>query len=406
MPLASSPSADSDSLDARVISCAILTLVISAVVVALRFYTRCRIIHALGAEDWFILVAWVFALGSSIGTWKQAYWALGQHLDTVTPQELSFFLRAVWWTMILYIVSFTSTKISILLLYIRVLTSYENFRRGAWAMLILVTIGGASIFVTSMTACIPLNKYWDLDTEGYCHPTGVWWYNTGFLIGTDFLIFLLPMPVLIGLRMPMRQKWELLGVFAIGFFICLISIFRVIWLTQLAGSVDYTYDNTPLAEWTCVELNTAIVCASLVTLKPLYHKVFPPKQHLMLDGETAQRDHPMTIGGLRIRPLQEGHYVDMYDQSSRPMTGTRSPRSGSMGRNHDTASDDTLVGLGRCDSASSHFGYTPHPTLILTLPPKSLQADIREAEKNRRLPLARISALSSSDQSDDSVRVW
>lgn len=54
-----------DSLSAGVIACAIVSLVIAAVAVAARFYTRAVIIRALAPEDWFVLAAWVgFVLAS------------------------------------------------------------------------------------------------------------------------------------------------------------------------------------------------------------------------------------------------------------------------------------------------------------------------------------------------------
>lgn len=38
---------------------------------------------------------------------------------------------------------------------------------------------------------------------------------------------------------------------------------------------DYTWDNTGLTNWSCVELNMAIICPSLSTLKPLLFCLFP-----------------------------------------------------------------------------------------------------------------------------------
>lgn len=42
-----------------VIACYAVTLVLSGVAVGARFYTRGRIQHVLGREDWAILAAWV-----------------------------------------------------------------------------------------------------------------------------------------------------------------------------------------------------------------------------------------------------------------------------------------------------------------------------------------------------------
>jgi len=42
-----------------VIACYVVTLLLSGAAVGARFYTRGRIQHVLGREDWTILVAWV-----------------------------------------------------------------------------------------------------------------------------------------------------------------------------------------------------------------------------------------------------------------------------------------------------------------------------------------------------------
>lgn len=51
----------SDSHQASLISCAVITWIIAASFVALRFYTRRWLIHVLGIEDWFILGAVLFS---------------------------------------------------------------------------------------------------------------------------------------------------------------------------------------------------------------------------------------------------------------------------------------------------------------------------------------------------------
>lgn len=48
------------------IAAAVLIFLVAAATVALRFYTRVKIVRVLGAEDWAILVALVLALGVSI----------------------------------------------------------------------------------------------------------------------------------------------------------------------------------------------------------------------------------------------------------------------------------------------------------------------------------------------------
>jgi len=57
--------------------------------------------------------------------------------------------------------------------------------------------------------------------------------------------------------------------------VCIMSILRLHSLYVIANSTDVTWDNVGAATWSAVELNTAIVCACLPTLKPLINIVAP-----------------------------------------------------------------------------------------------------------------------------------
>lgn len=65
--------------------------------------------------------------------------------------------------------------------------------------------------------CSPVHKYWDPRTPGYCMNAEVYWIaNAAIGISMDFIIWFLPMPLIKGLSLPLRQKLSLLAVFALG----------------------------------------------------------------------------------------------------------------------------------------------------------------------------------------------
>ena len=116
------------------------------------------------------------------------------------------------------------TKISILLLYIRIL-SYQHARYAAYAILAVVVLtNGLWTFVTVMTACWPLRAFWDRsillasqDGSAWCRPVVYWYANTGLHIATDVLLYVLPLPVIVNLHVKLRQKLVLYAIFALGF---------------------------------------------------------------------------------------------------------------------------------------------------------------------------------------------
>lgn len=130
-------------------------------------------------------------------------------------------------------------------------------------------------------------------------------------MATDVLIFLLPMPVVWNITLPIRQKLMLFGVFGIGFVVCFISILRLPKLHQnhkrteemmMGIGYDFTYDAAELMYLTSVEVNGAIVCACGMTLKPFIAKFFPGLIGSLASGSSGQRQSdvrgPPTIGSL------------------------------------------------------------------------------------------------------------
>lgn len=57
--------------------------------------------------------------------------------------------------------------------------------------------------------------------------------------------------------------------------VCFISILRLLQLIRVQGDQDFTYAAAELSYLTAVEVNGAIVCACVMTLKPLLARFFP-----------------------------------------------------------------------------------------------------------------------------------
>jgi len=112
----------------------------------------------------------------------------------------------------------TFTKLSVLCLYIRVLT-YDRVRLAAKILLGVVLLSHLYILATLFTACVPLDAFWDFakrDTA-YCQPMSIYWSHAGLNIVTDFLIFTLPLTVLSKIRTSRPEKWCLGVIFVLAF---------------------------------------------------------------------------------------------------------------------------------------------------------------------------------------------
>ncbi|WYZ38235.1 hypothetical protein EsH8_III_000149 [Colletotrichum jinshuiense] len=265
---------------ATVVPVAVISALVASAFVAMRFYTRARILHAVKWEDWTILASLVFAIATSAGMMTQLKFGLGDHLYFVWPTFSTYVMTGTF-TNLFYSISLTLTKVSILLLYVRILT-YDLVRRLGKTLLGIVVITHTWIIVSILTTCIPLHAAWDRDPLNppmYCHPINVFWGNACMHLATDFLIFLLPLFVVSSMRLPRRQKMGLYFVFCLAFLVCGISIIRLVGFFHTNESpaqvMDVTWTAVRVANWTCIEVNAAIVTACLTTLKPLLARLFP-----------------------------------------------------------------------------------------------------------------------------------
>lgn len=77
---------------------------------------------------------------------------------------------------------------------------------------------GIAIPITSLCSCRPISAFWNHGIEHRkCINLLVFWYfNASFNIASDMAVVALPLYVLRRLDLPKRQKWAVMGIFAVG----------------------------------------------------------------------------------------------------------------------------------------------------------------------------------------------
>jgi hypothetical protein len=93
--------------------------------------------------------------------------------------------------------------------------------------------------------------------------------NSIINIATDFLLALLPLPLIWRLQLGIRTKAILVGILSLGVFACLAGIIKSTYnKTILKDPKRFVHDGYSM--WNFIELNVGIIAASLPTLKPLF----------------------------------------------------------------------------------------------------------------------------------------
>lgn len=124
--------------------------------------------------------------------------------------------QCFWASVPLYQTSLIVTKMSILLQYRRVFDT-PRMRLACNLLISFLAIYGTWTVISAWANCVPLAKFWDPTVPGFCFDKrALWFSNSAIHILTDLLILIYPMPVLSSLQLPKRQKFALMGVFALG----------------------------------------------------------------------------------------------------------------------------------------------------------------------------------------------
>lgn len=69
----------------------------------------------------------------------------------------------------------------------------------------------------AILGCIPVDKTWTISTPGTCIDRISFFRWNGICnLLLDLLILYVPIPIIWRLELPLRQKWEMTGTFALG----------------------------------------------------------------------------------------------------------------------------------------------------------------------------------------------
>jgi hypothetical protein len=108
-------------------------------------------------------------------------------------------------------------------------------------------------------------------------------------IALDFVIFVLPMFRLRSLKVSKKKRWQVSLMFAVGFFVTLVSVIRLTSLVGLDNSWNITRkslligvvcadgagDYIPVGYWSDLELNIGIACFCMPAMRVVIRKYFP-----------------------------------------------------------------------------------------------------------------------------------
>ncbi|KAI0022476.1 hypothetical protein F4780DRAFT_173677 [Xylariomycetidae sp. FL0641] len=317
-----------DSRGGVVVGTAVLSVIVAGTAVGLRLYTRAVLVRKIGLDDYMAITSMAFLLALGVGQCFNVASGLGRHIyDLNLPDDFIPYFRDFWICLLLYNIALLFIKMTFLFQYYRVVAQVQKLK--IIYIVAMVLVGGWTLSQVILIGflCLPIQGLWDPSVKAMCLDAKA--ENDLNAIGnivTDFIVLLLPLPVLLRLNLRPAQKWALIGVFCLGFFTCIVSIIRRV--TGLMFTQDVTYSSVDVNAWSIAEVASGITCAALPTLKPLLSRYFPSLKSKIqrLSDYHKNSQYRSTWNSRATRSL----YTSREDKP-RPMTG-RSSRHASISK--------------------------------------------------------------------------
>ncbi|KAI1466468.1 uncharacterized protein F4812DRAFT_79497 [Daldinia caldariorum] len=263
--------------------------------VGLRLHVRVTLLSNSGIDDWLCVAAVLCSFGTYLANMAGVVVGFGNPLSGMTDEERVVALKTLWISPPLWGLSSSLIKLSIVTSYLRIWNG-KPFKLFCYALVLFISLFGLALFFGGVFACVPIYLSWTLPSPGPGPGTGTSTIRDRFCIdlpmfmfatsivntALDLAVLAIPVPLLRKLRIAPRQRVALTAVFTVGAVVCVASIMRLLALYRLmprssssTPTQDPSVSGLPVGIWSGVELDLAIICACLPTLRPMLARAFP-----------------------------------------------------------------------------------------------------------------------------------
>ncbi len=250
----------------------------SVLAVALRLLSRRIQGLRLAWNDYTIVFALVTAVAMCAMSFYGIAWGMGRHVITVGLVNGEKVAQSFYITEVLFPVTNSAVKISILLLYNAIFSGVRNSSftialRTIGALWLLLAVMGT---VCMVFQCWPIPLAWTSDHTMQCLDLEKMIYSlTIFSVFLNAATLILPLPLVWKLHLPHKRKLGVILLFILGGADLVVSIIRTLETKTIdATKADVTWIQCESTMLGLLEPCIAIVCACIPTQRPIFKKFF------------------------------------------------------------------------------------------------------------------------------------
>ncbi|KAK1978325.1 integral membrane protein [Colletotrichum cereale] len=279
---------------------------VTTIFFALRAYVKFSQSSPLLPEDWTCAMSYILIMFYGAVVFVMSHHGEGYHAWELTKEAYQEVMRWLYASSIIYIPAAYFTKVTLLLFEARIFAVHERISRGIRIFIIALFISYIPLQTMKTVICLPISSFWDPRTpKPRClNQRKIFIADLSLAIMTDFVILVLPIPLLWGLRMPLRKKLKILTLLGAGGIATAVTVFRMYLVVEFLKSKDVTADFVILDLITALELVIGVVCACLPSTNILYERLRKCEQK-------PTGNQPRTVHDIknRIQKSQSSSYL-------------------------------------------------------------------------------------------------
>ncbi|KAF9693665.1 hypothetical protein EKO04_008337 [Ascochyta lentis] len=259
-------------------------LVVTWIAVLFRLWVRCRVVREPGWDDFFVVLSAVSNTAATITVCVSVNHGLGQHMLYIGMDNIERYLLSFYIEHSIYLTETALIKVSLLLQYLRIFKA-GRMRWLCLGLLVLVSLWGLAYSIMGWFSCSPVSAAWHRTAEAKCYGFGfgdresfiaMFQAHSASNMFFDLAIFATPLVLFRTPNLKFKNILALTGVFAFGAVVVMISVWRLYSIVNHSAGLspypDFTWWTPVSIIVSCLEIDLAIICASVPIFWPVMQK--------------------------------------------------------------------------------------------------------------------------------------